>query len=1845
MLTSNIGVTSYHCCDDQPLRVYDDREKTAVRFGQPIHKHAERELAFFSLTTDFGGMYPHQGAYQTLTGYLRPETQLNSVNRAWLAISRPEHTYVEGGPYTYHIDMQQAGLLGTDNWKVGGRVAFSTNMAVTTQGTCGSPVFTLVNGSPVLVGIHSAYSFSRGSSLSSVLCNEAWLECLEAQIQRQTRMADYVEADFLHSALVERKELARTFTPKEVKGFLSIRGDPPALTPKGPGMEFKTCVKTFSSSDSNLTMIPLDIPMVSDAFPCDRIPVYSADHIKKHFSDKIPDDAYGKKHVAYIRASACEQNVYKPEQVERLRQLAKQLGDHFAFKTGTKARKIRPLSVTECLAGIDAMDPLKKATSAGQVMGVLFNITDKHLLWGDASDNYAWKDNDAARFLKRVVEQQWEMSARGERLTVPASVKLKAEKLAFEKAWKKRAFIVMPVNDIINLRRLLAPVQQAFRIMGAESPFIIQHDPNMVWDSIYRQLTGIGENIIAIDASSFDWTVPGSVITALDEFFGAFYSAGHDAASREGIKKKIRIMLEEHAFKPICFDNSLCVKQGGVCSGMFGTSLVDSAAMLLMLYSCFADLVAPDIDQFIKNVCSKHGGDDLIISASDDIIERFNFVTIQKYYRDVFGLELTLDTKDPSGCTKFTNMDEATFLGRHWVRMTNYPNTFQPKLRMTALSGPSQFTRLTREADILEQLECVLPDLVAYGQEFYDRYNFGIEQWARAHGLVRDADTFEQAERKRWLAIQEQRLPLELVTVSAAALTEELTSTKSKLPDIPVRNQKKEMAEIRLNLNTLMGKCNTAAEFLATEEAQRFGELPASLFDHGEADLKVKLLPKLRLPFFQSASMWVLNNFSRNFKNCDLGFALRRDQMMNIVRKYNLGPENLGTVSGVVAMLTKLESVKEDELQWKSFRAWYGVKPVDAPDVRRDMDRAMDTAGSGSTMPAMAPVAPPIAVKDSSGPLLMETGGYMSALSSYAGYGDSVFHSIFKPRELLTVTVGTATAAGTILFDQILNPWDPGCVGDWAAWYARLHRRCVPGGVTFTITLSAPATAFGIIRMTLLPANANPTSLDTRELEVFTHVDLDIALKTTVSVTARFSTLSQVVQLERDETTEYGRIIISALTPIQNSYGAGITVPLRISSNITMDTKYVMPEYNLLFGGGTSGARPPTPQGEFRPVIDGEEYCTLGKFENVMDFRTAFGSKTAGPFLWSVAGQSVGLIGAMCNGVSDNPDEPVMRSYSEFLQWIHNYRTRDVPVSLCMIKPTDTSDYIVLAEDALEDLPYWKIDKYLAAPHFVVAMYDGLLAWQEESSAIQKPFRATVGGTSNVYEVDGPRHRNTRKDTSNAEAQGKAFRFNIQTASDCGPSGTQNHSITATLSTGPQIYWKDDAGALTQPAEDDANGGSITAIAAMEGNPNLSIKGQIVCTTTSPGTNSSSTEGGLRVIRFMGPDAVIPGVLAGCTSQTWPMSWGETAYKTELEKWFRDHPQIPGFVYQLSERGGRIVGHVLLNRYGSFALPKTADRYWTHDSSSSDWVWTPQGPTATIWAGIPALGEGWISRTVDPITVSRSDDDEYLVPLQGVQMPYEYRESYETTVTRDTAILARKPPRYIRKDMWGIAAGVGGMASGLAGVLGQQAAWAQQTDMQSAYFDQQKWLMKQEQNNIQLRATLARGGAAYANQAGYGGMPRSEPAGTKPLSDLHSEPDAPDLVRAAQIREDAQEYVDPMDDRLTSEFVSDFPATMSDEYKAAFPNEAVQPIAPGVPPTKVHTQGVETGTASFVDPAIIDTLDVETNQPYIRAQNPFHMELADQSKPNLIDAETNSAYMRAPNPFHSELADSSKPNL
>jgi hypothetical protein len=504
-----------------------------------------------------------------------------------------------------------------------------------------------------------------------------------------------------------------------------------------------------------------------------------------------------------------------------------------------------------------------------------------------------------------------------------------------------------------------------------------------------------------------------------------------------------------------------------------------------------------------------------------------------------------------------------------------------------------------------------------------------------------------------------------------------------------------------------------------------------------------------------------------------------------------------------------------------------------------------------------------------------------------------------------------------------------------------------------------------------------------------------------------------------------------------------------------------------------------------------------------------------------------------------------------------------------------------------------KNNAILEGDKYTINTYDGLVTWRNKSSIVQPVWLTEAGSVIDNKDKD---ERDTIKSAVNSFETGIPFIFNIQMLAASYTGVGQVHSITATsVDYDDDLYLGD-----TQPVSDTPSVGFSAAVS----NPNVQYRGQIVCTGTYPGASSQSTEQGLRVLRFVPSDSVIPGVNVGCTAQTWPKTQPEISYDQTLKNWFRTHPSTPGFVYQLAERGGRLAAHVLMNQYGCFVIPKTGDKYWTHDTSSSDWIWTPQGPTTTEWYGIPQLGDGWVSRVIDPVTIAK-ERGKFLVPVQGVQMPHDYRESYETSMTRESVVLAKRPPR-VRKDMWGVAAGIGGMATGLSGVLGQQAAWAQQSGMQEAYFKQQKWLMESQRETEKLRATLSRGGAAYAQQAGSGGMPEiSAPKQPDERSALSSEPDAPDLVRAAQIRLDAAEAVDWMDERVDQPFIgirADDPGML-----AHSPNETVQPMEP---PKLVRTQvdTTESGTAKFVDPYAEIPIE-QVNSTPIRAPNPFHMEL------------------------------------
>jgi hypothetical protein len=1624
MLTQHVGVTPYHVVNspDPMNKVYDDR---FTKHGKVLWKSPVHELAFFGLFDDEECTKPYHGEYSDMLKYLPNEGYLHFIRRAWVFLQRPGVSLIEGGQFVYEPTVVT--LNANREWRSGlGRMAFSDNISATTEGSCGSPYWTLDNhGNIQLIGVHVAYSRPQNTALCTTVTREIWNDfCTGAPVNQSTGPIKTLD----HPALADTHLSIPVEYPEglldDVKP-LSSSIVMPDLMPTGPGLALIGRVWNPRSVDGNKNYRPVQIPGISDIFPHERAPALPMDEACIVAGDRLKPDRLGNKFLPYVRMAAAETNVTRSRKdFDRLSRHAAEIGKHYANLAN--AQGMTPYTVKDAMSGNDDQEPIKLDTSVGAWYQARFKVNTKSDLWEILSNgNAAFKSNEAGVFLRKTISKQWSLAAEGIRYSIPASGKLKAEKLPLEKVWKKRVFVIVGPHDVINLRRILGPIQALLGKLKARSPFIIQSDPVVVWDAIRLELLSKGNNILPWDASSYDWTIPSSVMNASVSFYAQFYRSGNTSEDYQMYKCILRSLIMEHALKPIIIGDSLIAKQGGVISGMYGTSLIDSTTMLIMLYDAFRMLTKADCSEFIAHVVTKHGGDDCIESVSDKYIDVYNFQTIRQYCYDNFGISLTLDKKDEDFQGLSVPLAEASFLGRTWIHMENYPSVYQPKIRTSAVSGALQWTTLDSDADLSVQLYGAHLELVSYGRQMYSDFCHSLRRWAEQRKLkLPTLPSFEEAERDRMLAIQGQRKPAEFIQVVNLQSFATNKVFKKPLEQYHANSQRKIMAEIRTALNKHIASFTTFAELAANEDVQTIGLLSEKLLDTDLVTVKThNQKPNTTIPFPKTSSFWsFVGMLQRQHKAIDTpkwtSYLERiadvtpshfKEPVASCIRLFQNDPSSLTSCNDY-----------QNWAQWMGASTHFANNMDAAPPTETSAGVGTVTAASaivsatelqlGTEMaaPASSIVVPPTQVKDQASTPLMGGVGYVSALAQFAGFSDGAIHQMYNYRLLRELSIGTSTAAGTTLFQQALNPFDTNCVGPFTAWFAKIHKRFHPGFIEFQINQAAPAPVFGQIGIYHIPTGARPASLTHDHLQMYNHIIIGMDDKQTYSIQCPLTTMDELVAIDRDTagSKDFGRLVIVSRTPIQNAYGSALTIPLRVEVRLSEDARYSMPELDKLNSGG-GGATAPTPPGfTFRPVVDGFRMLASEYPESQPISTTMFTITPTGELYNMLPTGDPNL---------DPADyalkTPVFYSGGELQvndpRWPEDnpsgFRPRNIDTAWkgsCRVGKSD---------------PQWTL-----GPGNVEDDFDNIVAGQNEIliNAATNFIHETEEHDLEMMYTGIEFNRNLGVDTVNSGLKAAAIDQEFDKAPSTDVYGWGMKDELQTLQATPDIV------IITTP---DIVPGEIRQHRAVKIGP-FDYKGKLkytsstlsngVLTAFEADINSPFTTNGALVayvdkgtgvnipngyalLRFWSPNNPLPGTTAGIKGHTYPLSAEEIAYQRYLRSWFRDNAGILSFAWSLGDSGGRSVATVIMNQFGCFV--RTATPHLLHDTEAALWNWTRLGTMPTEFPSVDSLPtEGWTDRQVT-ITLSRDKCATLNVPAATAwadsnrPMPATIHLDYETS--------------------------------------------------------------------------------------------------------------------------------------------------------------------------------------------------------------------------------------------------------
>nr|QUS52701.1 polyprotein [Mute swan feces associated picorna-like virus 5] len=725
MINSTIGFAPYHVINimkaNRVEHYYNGAPvSTPLRI---IHQDLMRETCIFEIDVP--------GPFKDISSYIQPIDVLKDIHKATL-YSVTRHGNVSSHEHSFKIAANMGAedkftIENLRNWGLdAGVMYYGTSLKPTVRGSCGMSIWADIDNRPILVGVHAgAKCFT--SRLYSVLATKELF----------TQLAAAESAEGLPGRINLTEHAHRHFLP-DLKFGESPRKHT-SFVPHGPGLKHIGRAKRFGDMDS-ATHKTNDLLTPEDVIPKIKIPIPSVPETRRMYADKIPLDAQQVCHIHYSRSQAANKNVYEPEKLPLAWEAAGILGK--CLSDMWQDKKVEVLEPQEAING--NKQGVSRLPLDGSVGGFFKRSFPHTATKGDVFDTDKTFTEPIFHELTKSQMNAWK---NGNSAYVPIVASMKQELLPVEKHHRQRAYFVVDPITVLNQRRILAPIQAILTKPGPASPYQLEVNPFRDWHYIRQDLISTGSKILSLDCKSFDWTVPATLLQSEANFFYQFYKFGRQDTPTTKERNMLISLFNGVAFSPALFNDDLIERQGGVPSGMYGTSLVDSTALLIALYSIYR-LTAPShgldntAEAFFHHITPKTCGDDLLFAVSNEA-EWFNYDLVAKYFNELYGICITNDTKGSEG--GFSSLDEASFCSRKWVKNPCFPAWSLPKLKMASLSGAFHYSTSGYPAEQLEQLNGVLKEAISYGKTFYEKVQRQVRIWAQERELDFQLVNFESA--------------------------------------------------------------------------------------------------------------------------------------------------------------------------------------------------------------------------------------------------------------------------------------------------------------------------------------------------------------------------------------------------------------------------------------------------------------------------------------------------------------------------------------------------------------------------------------------------------------------------------------------------------------------------------------------------------------------------------------------------------------------------------------------------------------------------------------------------------------------------------------------------------------------------------------------------------------------------------------------------------------------------------------------------------------------------------------------------------------------------------------------
>ena len=1139
------------------------------------------DVAWAVVTLPNGQVTPVPGV-KSLHKALLPATQLSKFRE--VTVRAPSGKESHTLPFVYQSQMLIP--FHSDIAKIDGKAGLcaigATGCPLLVEGACGTIITAeAANCKEYVLGCYSGKSYTNRAYIFSVLTVEEYnavkrsladLSCAESAPLS-------IRADYLLSE--EARGTKAVYTHPVIVEKLR----PPSEAPN----QLEGCLTTIAHAPSNL--IPIDQVKgkheihnghFASLFGNLKKPVLSKAAIESEFADRIPPDLKGNRHAENIRLSKAGRNVAGPshpayEYRRDMAEAAGLLGDYWRIQLDAH-RSYAPLSVEEAIWGCSGIDSLDFSTATGAAFQMLHpGCTKKSDIFGPERGVFVGAPGAA---VKTMIEQQWSSWKRGELFVLPTSYSLKTETLPNEKVWKKRIVNVCDPITVVNLRRLLMPIQRQFEKLGTQSPVLTALNPLEDYNGMAEKLETYAE-LYDIDFSSFDLTIPGVLLEAVSLFL-RHYTGANDTLSQ----------LFNQGFATINSGPSLCgqtlfSRDSGMPSGVPCTSFVDGLVGALVVYFSYLDAFSwtTTPEEYYHDAWSYHTGDDTVMACNEP---NFTGTDVADFADRVLAMEATDPDKKGSDIPA-RDLSDLSYCSRTFMRVPFNTSLWTGRLKEAAISGALCYSKSYSETELRENIKMWAVEIALHGKDKYSEYvnlvrdlykDIRLPRWESICNEL--AERIRSAPDSKFVTPVFDKIKLDLSTLESEIVTPISYSAVRKFSDnrdsdavnMDYGSSQKHASKLWVHTLSLAASYEDLPLSALPAIRSQLGSSPTYSVDVQAEDgtkRSITLPAQMGSPGFWGDIVGILDQRSPGWAEQLAQFrnpfpATKRFRQPEFYRRIAVIDPQHQFQDFKMLVLTAVKDASHSEQ----------IKEANTAQPPTTEARASSTASSGAANAtpvgveidplASEAIADAVLLHPTSGAtkpsvVMQLQGGVGPELMPQTGIGFNLLtlagKKIFKEIKVINTGLGQ----GAVIFNLPIFPWNDAILNPHTRAWADLHKRFV-GALEMHIQVVSAATIIGNLKVAFIPKiYSDDLAITQSNLDAFNPLEFACNVNGEGCLDL-MPTVAQnpVTGVYRDSPLrDFGRVVCIAATNIENAYTNDVGVQIKLAFSLKEGSFYDIP--------------------------------------------------------------------------------------------------------------------------------------------------------------------------------------------------------------------------------------------------------------------------------------------------------------------------------------------------------------------------------------------------------------------------------------------------------------------------------------------------------------------------------------------------------------------------------------------------------------------------------------------------------------------------------------------------------------